>query len=92
MTNKQDKEQDNVKAASPKRKILNGVVTSIKMDKTIVVRVVSKKMHPLYKKILSSSKKYLAHSDKKVNVGDAIELEQCKPLSKCKKWRVLSKQ
>jgi small subunit ribosomal protein S17 len=73
----------------PKR-ILQGIVVSDKQDKTIVVRVERRVMHPVYKKFVSRSKKYAAHDeDNKFHTGDAVQIEECRPLSKRKSWIVL---
>jgi small subunit ribosomal protein S17 len=73
----------------PKR-ILQGIVVSDKQDKTIVVRVERRVMHPIYKKFITRSKKYAAHDeDNKFHVGDAVQIEECRPLSKRKSWLVL---
>jgi small subunit ribosomal protein S17 len=73
----------------PKR-ILQGIVVSDKQDKTIVVRVERRVMHPIYKKFITRSKKYAAHDeDNKFHVGDAVQIEECRPLSKRKSWVVM---
>ena len=74
----------------PKR-ILQGVVVSDKMDKTVVVSVERRVMHPIYKKFIRRSKKYHAHDeDNQVKVGDVVRIEECRPLSKTKSWRVIT--
>ena len=73
----------------PKR-ILNGVVVSDKMDKTVVVRVDRRVMHPLYKKYIRRSKRYAAHDeDNRCKVGDQVRIEECRPISKRKCWLVI---
>ncbi|OAN53820.1 30S ribosomal protein S17 [Paramagnetospirillum marisnigri] len=73
----------------PKR-ILQGVVTSDKMDKTVVVRVERRVMHPIYKKFIRRSKKYHAHDENNVfKTGDTIRIRECRPLSKTKTWEVI---
>jgi small subunit ribosomal protein S17 len=73
----------------PKR-VLQGVVVSDKGDKTIVVRVERRVMHPVYKKFVTRSKKYAAHdADNKFHPGDAVQIEECRPISKRKTWIVL---
>jgi small subunit ribosomal protein S17 len=73
----------------PKR-VLQGVVVSDKQDKTIVVRVERRVMHPIYKKFITRSKKYAAHDeDNKFHVGDAVQIEECRPISKRKSWMVM---
>ncbi|WP_142848545.1 30S ribosomal protein S17 [Telmatospirillum sp. J64-1] len=74
----------------PKR-ILQGVVVSDKMDKTVVVRVERRVMHPLYKKFIRRSKKYHAHDENNsFKAGDWVRIEECRPISKNKNWVVLS--
>jgi small subunit ribosomal protein S17 len=76
----------------PKR-ILQGVVVSDAMDKTIVVRVERRVMHPVYKKFIRRSKKYSAHDEtNSCKVGDVVRIEECRPISKSKSWRVVSDQ
>ena len=73
----------------PKR-ILSGTVVSSKIDKTIVVSVTRRVKHKLYKKIISRSKKYNAHDEKnEFKVGDIVSIEESKPISKLKSWKVL---
>lgn len=73
------------------RKKLVGQVTSIKMAKTVTVEVLSKRQHPLYKKVLTRRKKYKAHTIEKLAVGDQVIIESTRPISKTKKWKVLKK-
>jgi len=73
----------------PKR-ILQGVVVSDKGDKTVIVRVERRVMHPVYKKFVTRSKKYAAHdADNKFHTGDAVQIEECRPISKRKAWMVM---
>ena len=73
----------------PKR-ILVGTVTSDKTDKTVTVKVERKVKHPLYGKIIRRSKKYHAHDeDNAYKLGDTVRIEETKPISKTKTWRVL---
>lgn len=75
----------------PKR-ILQGVVTSDKGNKTITVRVDRKVKHPIYGKIVTKSKKYYAHDeDNSFKVGDAVTIEETAPISKLKCWIVVKK-
>jgi len=70
--------------------ILKGTVVSDKMDKTIVVLVERIKEHRKYRKRYQVSKKYKAHDpEKKYKVGDEVLIQECKPISKDKKWIVL---
>ena len=75
------------------KKILNGKVIKDKNNKTIVVLVKRKYIHPFFKKVLSSSKKYHAHDEKnKFKVGDDVKIIESRPYSKLKRWEVLNKQ
>ena len=68
-----------------------GVVVSDKMDKTVTVKVQRRIKHPLYKKFINRSKKYAAHDENNsFKLGDAVSIRECKPISKRKKWEVLS--
>ncbi|MBT7552856.1 30S ribosomal protein S17 [bacterium] len=74
-----------------KRK-LEGVIVSNKMDKTVVVEITALKMHAKYKKQYKSSKNYKAHDEKnEYQVGDMVVIQECRPLSKDKCWRVIKK-
>ena len=71
---------------------LEGVVVSAKMAKTVVVRVERIKEHPKYKRRYKVHKKYKAHSEGgEYNLGDKVIIEECRPISKDKKWRVIKK-
>ena len=73
----------------PKR-VLQGVVVSDKNDKTIVVEVERRFTHPLFKKTVRRSKKYHAHDEANTHkVGDKVWIEECRPISKNKRWSVL---
>ncbi|MDZ4308738.1 30S ribosomal protein S17 [Allopontixanthobacter sp.] len=73
----------------PKR-ILVGTITSDKMDKSVTVLVERKVKHPLYGKIIRRSKKYHAHDENNVHkTGETVRIEETKPISKTKTWRVL---
>ena len=75
----------------PKR-VLTGTVVSDKTDKTVVVSVERKVKHPLYGKIIRRSKKYHAHDEANTfRAGETVRIEECKPISKLKTWRVLDK-
>src|SRR5882724_1427889 len=72
------------------RASLVGDVVSTRMDKTIVVSVTRKKAHPLYKRVISHSKKFYAHDEKNAAlVGDVVRIEETRPMSKLKRWRLL---
>jgi small subunit ribosomal protein S17 len=73
----------------PKR-ILQGIVVSDSCDKTVIVRVERRVMHPVYKKYVSRSKKYAAHDeDNRYRSGDAVRIEESRPISKRKSWIVI---
>ena len=75
----------------PKRK-LTGKVVSDKMQKTVVVEVERIKEHPKYRRRFKVHKKYKAHDEKgEYKIGDNVVIEECCPLSKDKKWKVISK-
>ncbi|MCX7027949.1 MAG: 30S ribosomal protein S17 [Spirochaetes bacterium] len=70
--------------------VLQGVVTSDKMAKTIVVEIMMRKLHPLYKKYVTKSKTVKAHDEKNdAHVGDTVRVEECRPLSRDKRWRLI---
>ena len=72
-----------------KRKVREGLVMSDKTDKTVVVAVKTRKVHPLYKKAIRVTKKYKAHDENNAcNVGDKVKIVETRPLSKEKRWRV----
>lgn len=71
------------------RKSRVGIVTSDKMDKTVVVAVVTKVKHPLYKKYITKTKKFKAHDETNAcGIGDKVKITETRPLSKDKCWRV----
>jgi small subunit ribosomal protein S17 len=73
-----------------KRKVRFGSVVSDKMDKTVVVAVETRRIHPLYHKAIKSTKKYKAHDeDNACKVGDKVKIMETRPLSKEKRWRVV---
>lgn len=68
---------------------LTGVVASTKMDKTISVLIERRVEHPLYRKYVRKSTKLLAHDENnECNEGDTVAIEECRPLSKNKSWRL----
>ena len=76
-------------AHSAARKQIVGEVVSNKMHKTIVVEVVRKKSHSFYGRVVSKAKKFYAHDEKnEAQVGDVVRLEETRPLSKLKRWRL----
>ena len=73
----------------PKR-ILSGKVVKKSSDKTVSVLVTRQTTHPLYKKIIRVSKKYLAHdADNTIAVGENVKIQETKPLSKNKSWEII---
>jgi small subunit ribosomal protein S17 len=76
-------------AAASRRNTKIGYVVSTKMAKTIVVETTRQKAHPLYRRVVSRSKKFYAHDEKNTaHVGDFVEIEETRPLSKLKRWRL----
>jgi small subunit ribosomal protein S17 len=75
---------------SYRRKRNKGVVVSDKMDKTITVLVKTRAPHPKYQKVVTYKKKYYAHDEgNKHQIGDEVLIEETRPLSKLKRWRVV---
>jgi small subunit ribosomal protein S17 len=73
-----------------KRKVKEGLVVGDKMDKTVVVAVETRKVHPLYKKATRVTKKYKAHDENNAcKIGDTVKIIETRPLSKEKRWRVV---
>ena len=72
------------------RKTRVGIVSSNKMDKTIVVSILDSVKHPLYKKVIKRTVKFKAHDElNECNIGDKVEIMETRPLSKDKNWRVV---
>tara|TARA_Y100000588_G_C14209064_1_gene905908 strand:- start:308 stop:565 length:258 start_codon:yes stop_codon:yes gene_type:complete len=72
------------------RKQRQGEVVSDKADKTIVVKVERRIRHPLYKKVVTRFKKFYAHDEQNIaKVGDAVRIQECRPLSKNKRWELV---
>ncbi|MCF0217527.1 MAG: 30S ribosomal protein S17 [Malacoplasma sp.] len=79
----------NNEARLNRKKVLQGIVVSDKMQKTITVKVETKSKHPLYKKLVITHKKYHAADEKEeCNVGDFVEIIETRPLSATKRWRL----
>jgi small subunit ribosomal protein S17 len=79
-----------VKEKQRNKKTLVGTVVSNKMEKTIVVRIERRKLHPLYKKYITRSKKIKAHDEGNLcQIGDRVKVIESRPLSKEKRWRLL---
>jgi small subunit ribosomal protein S17 len=72
------------------KKILKGIITSAKSNKTIVVEVTRKFKHPFYDKVIKRSKKYHAHDEtNKLKEGEEVSIIESKPISKKKTWQVI---
>ncbi len=66
-----------------------GQVVSTKMSKTIVVEVIRKRAHPLYRRVIAKNKKFYAHDEgNTAKVGDYVEIEETRPMSRLKRWRL----
>ena len=73
------------------RRRLQGTVVSNRMDQTAVVRVERLKAHPLYRKVIRLHRKYMAHdADNTAAVGDEVVIEECRPLSRHKRWQIVA--
>jgi small subunit ribosomal protein S17 len=73
------------------RRILQGVVTSDVNEKTVTVLVERRFMHPVYKKFIVSTKKYLAHDETNlIKSGQNVRIRECRPISKRKRWEVIA--
>ena len=71
------------------RKVRQGVVVSAANDKTIVVEIKERKPHPVYKKMMTTTKKFHAHDENnEAGVGDTVQIMETRPLSKLKRWRL----
>jgi small subunit ribosomal protein S17 len=76
-------------ASKSHRKTVVGNVVSTRMQKTIVVEVERRKAHPLYRRVVRMTKKFYAHDEQNTaRVGDVVRLEETRPLSKLKRWRL----
>jgi len=74
----------------PKR-VMQGVVVSDKGNQTVIVRIDRSYAHPLLKKTVRKSKRYSAHDpENKFKVGDIVKIEECRPISKTKRWHVMA--
>jgi len=74
-----------------KKKIRTGVVVRSSKDKSAMVTVERTKLHPMYKRVIRVWKKYLIHDEKNECVlGDVVEIMETRPLSKCKRWRLVN--
>ena len=73
------------------RREFEGIVVSDKADKTVIVKVERVEMNPIYKKFLKSTRKFAAHDEEnKFKAGDVVRIQECPPISKRKKWIVIT--
>ena len=73
------------------RRVLQGTVVSDKNNKTVIVSVERRVMHPVYKKFIRRSKRFAAHDETNTcKVGDVVFIRECRPISKSKRWEVVS--
>ena len=87
-------ENENAQVTPPKAQVRKnvkvGMVTSNKMNKTVVVSVERRVPHPLYRRIVTKTSKFLAHDEKNAcTIGDTVSIVETRPLSKRKRWRLL---
>jgi small subunit ribosomal protein S17 len=83
-----EQQQNPVKSAS-RRNSKVGSVVSTKMAKTIVVEVTRQRAHPMYRRVISRSKKFYAHDEQNAaRLGDVVRIEETRPTSKLKRWRL----
>jgi small subunit ribosomal protein S17 len=81
---------ENQTATAVNRKSRTGTVVSGKNDKTIVVKVERASRHPIYRKVIRRTKKYHAHDEANTaTVGDLVRIEECRPMSRLKRWRLV---
>lgn len=72
------------------QRVIQGTVVSDKMQKTVVVSVERKKKHRLYHKVVTVTERYKAHDDNdSCKLGDVVRIEECRPMSRDKRWRVI---
>lgn len=80
----------NAEGKKPGKTEFTGLVVSDKMDKTIVVAITTRMLHPLYKKYVKSTKKVKAHDEKNdAKTGDTVRVVESRPLSRDKRWRLV---
>lgn len=82
-------ENQNTEKKTSRKKRLEGVVTSNKMTNAVTVKVSRKYPHPKYSKIMSTDKKFYAHSTEEIQIGDVVVIEESKPISKTIRWKVI---
>jgi len=72
------------------RRVFQGTAVKDAKDKTVLVRVERRVMHPLYKKFIRRSKKYMAHDESNAcKEGDTVRIRECRPISKRKRWEII---
>ena len=72
------------------QRVIQGTVVSDKMDKTVVVTVQRRKKHRLYHKVMTLTRRYKAHDETNAcHLGDIVRIEECRPMSRDKRWRVI---
>ncbi|MBP3562011.1 MAG: 30S ribosomal protein S17 [Treponema sp.] len=82
-------EENTVQTVKTQKRSFVGIVSSDKMDKSIVVSITTKKRDRLYKKYVTQTKKYMAHDENNdAHIGDTVRIVECRPLSKDKCWRL----
>lgn len=75
------------------RRVLQGTVVSDKGDKTVIISVQRRTLHPVYKKFITRSKKYAAHDENnQCKAGDVVRIRECRPISKRKCWEVVTEE
>lgn len=75
------------------RRVLQGTVVSDKGDKTVIISVQRRTLHPVYKKFITRSKKYAAHDENnQCKAGDVVRIRECRPISKRKCWEVFTEE
>jgi len=79
-----------MKNKESKKKKIEGVVISNSMQNTVRVRVNNLQSHPVYKKVINRKKIFFAHTDKELNIGDKVVIEESRPYSKNVKWIVIN--
>lgn len=82
-------ETTNNAADRSSRKVRIGLVTSNKMEKTVVVKIERRVQHALYSKVLIRTNKLKAHDEMNCDIGDTVEIMETRPISKDKRWRVV---
>src|SRR5713226_1544223 len=89
MAEHQSEQQQNAAKSQSRRNSKVGNVVSTKMAKTIVVEVTRQRAHPMYRRVISRSKKFYAHDEQNTaRLGDVVRIEETRPLSKLKRWRL----